>query len=607
MGDLDKNTTEYQEFLKFKKERQKRDIEQLKAGTADQILVNAAYYGNVDYSGTEDWLYTMGDAMNNYFEAKETRLAAREKRRNASKDSLNVHATNIETSGGALGTSYFNPAFDMVNKLKEQYADAADGIVDGKKVSKDEANRKMAELKMELSSFSTYIQTLKGAHLKRAESYNGGLVADLTDRQLNIVESCLNEENAVYIDVDGDGKKEFVWKNDKFDIRNKLAQFKEKHPELDEAWWDDEALIAENEEFHKFLQEGDDRQYFTEKDLDGAMPIADDEVGTQVIDGENTKRQDGENFHINGKGEGFDEISTRHNHENRVTDKNIQYFLRDNFTGDGSFKDTFGMREEFQEKDFDMFFSIVNNPNASSSIKELLVKMDSYGEDGKLTIEDFIYTEIQIEKWESDGFEDPTPNDGKITRDDIIKLISNDGDAMKYTGKTAVELENHLRDIAFEKIRNAVINPDHDSFNYDVSKTLVVDWFTNRDKIAYYGNGKYTIENMMKKGVWPDEDGIMVDENGVEHNIQDLTLEQYTERGGSIGMLNKEAGWWWNEEKISYKGPEGKYLTEEEYKELDKYIGGERKRNIYTKIEGGWDQHTKTMTSLKKPGSLNPK
>ena len=178
---------------------------------------------------------------------------------------------------------------------------------------------------------------------------------------------------------------------------------------------------------------------------------------------------------------------------------------------------------------------------------------------------------------------------------------------MKYTGKTAVELENHLKDIAFEKIRNAVINPDHDSFNYDVSKTLVVDWFTNRDKIAYYGNGKYTIENMMKKGVWPDEDGIMVDENGVEHNIQDLTLEQYTERGGSIGMLNKEAGWWWNEEKISYKGPEGKYLTEEEYKELDKYIGGERKRNIYTKIEGGWDQHTKTMTSLKKPGSLNPK
>ena len=131
-----------------------KNVTQLRGGKVDQTLVNAAYYGARDYSdsNTNNWMKTIGSAATSFFSAREIRKAAKDAERSRLMKTLEANALAVYTNSGAMGTEFFNIAFEHVEGIKNEFSQAV----------KDKDTKLQASLKVELNQYANEIKSLKG-------------------------------------------------------------------------------------------------------------------------------------------------------------------------------------------------------------------------------------------------------------------------------------------------------------------------------------------------------------------------------------------------------------------------------------------------------------
>ena len=114
------------------------------------------------------------------------------------------------------------------------------------------------------------------------------------------------------------------------------------------------------------------------------------------------------------------------------------------------------------------------------------------------------------------------------------------------------------------KIKDALLNVDNPNYNEDLTKNMLADFMTNRQRQMFYG-GDETYKNLL-----PNPGGRRADSenyyrnNKLYINGEEITsLDQYKEMGGSYQYL-KDQGYSWD--KKDGKWVQSKSFSKEEYK-----------------------------------------
>ena len=219
---------------------------------------------------------------------------------------------------------------------------------------------------------------------------------------------------------------------------------------------------------------------YTIEDINKIQNLAsrDFEGKEEYIKDEQLQAENGLLFKEDGTGEAFNSRKQTFTNEKRITKQNINFYINGDFTNDGtpSFKD------EFQNHpDFDL-------TKEDNVIFKALEASGKYP-DRPGSPEGFDLTDMP----------DPSPEIPGYSPDDLVKLAEN--------------------------VYNAVTDETADGYDFKITKSLVAEYMTLRQKNAFYGGNVSKIEEIDPE----DYDDI----------------DNYIADGGNIGYANKVMGYTW--------------------------------------------------------------
>ena len=289
--------TDYENPYQDKIDKDKKNLVKLRAGTANQQLMNAAYLGaRNEPPAVTTWMNAAESGLTSFTEAIDKSRKARQAEVDKMNGEIDTQIDTLTTTGFSLGETYYGAANEYTKQLREKYL-AAEG-------NPEEQNK----IKMELNVASQNIGTTKQAIEDIATAW--GINEDestlersaLDPKQKDIIKTVTNDANAIW-DYE---KNTFVWKN--------------QDPNSD---YFGETYTADQ------IQ---DIQKIASKDYDGKKTY---------IDSETTIGDNG-NRYANGEGgSAFNSNTQMHANKKLITKDNIRFYIHGDFTGDGtpSFKD----------------------------------------------------------------------------------------------------------------------------------------------------------------------------------------------------------------------------------------------------------------------------
>lgn len=449
----------------------KKNIVQLRAGTAEQSMINAAYMGArskpnmMEHMNLLDHFLTKTKA--GYTATKAVYEAKKEAERaelEALMKDIETDANNVINMSGSLPKGYFNKVYSHVEGLRNEYAEA--------KRSGDE--QKAAELRMQLNTLSTNIGSFKEGVLNNAQIINGNEgISDLSVLSLSqqrIVAAC-KEENAQFVDG------EIVWDN---------PRYKPQYLETD----DGEQI--ENPEY-----DPNEKQYFTLDDYNKSVVSKDYVFKESYLTLEKEMAQNGEMFRNGTSTEDFNENNQYKLNLDKITKENIQYLLRDDFNGDMTFEQSLD-----QHPDMMKFFDFESLP-----------------------VSEFLSAEFDDKDIDGDGVLDYTGEIDEMHDENTIfseTYLNSPSNIIKYDtdGNKIVTWEDFgsTPEEARTKLIETITQPDARNFDFNLSRGLVADFMTKRQKQLFYKNTKpFTLNEM------------------VAYNKKDV--QDFIDDGGSIGQL----------------------------------------------------------------------
>ena len=121
-------------------DKDKKNLIKLKAGTANQQLINAAYLGaRQEPPAAMDWLNAAESGLTSFTTALERGKAARQKEIDAMNGDIDSQIDNLTTTGFSLGENYYGAANEYTKQLREKYL-AAEGDPEAQNKIKMELN-----------------------------------------------------------------------------------------------------------------------------------------------------------------------------------------------------------------------------------------------------------------------------------------------------------------------------------------------------------------------------------------------------------------------------------------------------------------------------------
>jgi len=428
-----------------------------------------------------------------------------------------------------------NKVYENGGSLQQEYFDQAYDYTQTLRdeyVAAEESGdtKKALQIKGKLNAFATYIGTVKENITETAEMWKDDMLINpngMEPEQLSILKS-IDGSNAIIDMEDGTYK----WKNVDYDGT-----------------------------------EGS-KEFFTSEDLKGALPLK-DQVGKETLL-ENQKRllENAEAYRNGTSGSGFD-VKTNFDTNMKLINDADDYmsWVWDDQTGHGSFVDSLD-----QHPDFKNVFATINQGGSN------LAAIGLYDTNGDKTVDfrDFIDLSDPKLVGYKNAITTIAMRDGKsgISEEEMEEIMNN-GDMFKA-----------IEEITKGKLKDALTKKSNKNFNEDVTKSLVADFLTNRQRQMFYGeetvevdgkqvpkyqtlvpdktNPKARVKLGRKSSKYAKNKKIY-DENEGSLFIKGVKItspEQYVEAGGNWGYL-KEQGYSYNKDKemfqyvepVEHKGP----------------------------------------------------
>tara|TARA_A100001515_G_scaffold65919_1_gene52166 strand:- start:3179 stop:4642 length:1464 start_codon:yes stop_codon:yes gene_type:complete len=447
-------------------------------GDIQKQLLTGAYNIARANAPRYDTLNLIGQGIESFSKEVENRRAENKAKKDLIIGKIDGIVDGIYEKGGSMPQGYYDQAYDYANQLREEYILAEES---GDK-------KRAAQIRGQLNTFSTSIQTTKKSLEQYGETWREDALIpkeNMTPGQLNVLNS-FTEGNAVLIDG------VFQWKNNNYDPSNPNS-----------------------------------KEYFTEKDLDKALPLRDDVTKEAYLKDNNAVLESREKW-LNGEGGDFDYRSNYNKNmkliDNSIKTNGIQSLLYDDITGQGSFASTF--ESDTPHPDYTNFFKNMMTEDGLKNVKAIGL-YDNSG-DGIIGYEDFI--DMSVIPGYSEMDTDGTPG---ISNAELVAAIEKDP-----------SLEDKLKDLVAPKIKDALLNIDNPSYDENITKKLLNDFLTNRQRQMFYGGDSETYKTLV-----PNPGGRSADSknyyrrNKLYINGEEITsLDQYKEMGGSYKYL-KEQGY----------------------------------------------------------------
>ena len=237
----------------------------------------------------------------------------------------------------------------------------------------------------------------------------------------------------------------------------------------------------------------------------------------------------------------------------------MQSFIWDDITGFGSFADTIEDHPEFQN-----IFNVINNKDGLKN-NTAIALYDKNG-DGTVDFRDFMNEKAIQQYGIGAGLDDNS--DGIIDTEElksVMEKLNGPGgltfvtNLMNYNS----EFKSNIETMAKENLSKAILDVSNSSFNEDVTKNLLADFMTNRQKQMFQGDmvevdgvkvpkytqiipdkGNVTFETVT--GNDRKKTGLLKIDGHEIHSIDDLI-----EQGGNYGYL-QENGYTYNDHEDNW-------------------------------------------------------
>ena len=460
-------------------------------GNMQQRLISGAYSIARANAPRYDTLALIGQGIESFSNEMETRRANAKAEKDLIIGKIDGIVDDIYEKGGSMPQNYYDQAYDYANQLREEYILAEES---GDK-------KRAAQIRGQLNTFSTAIQTTKKSLEEYGETWRENSLIpkeNMTPGQLNILES-FTEGNAVLIDG------VFQWENNNYNPNDPNS-----------------------------------KQYFTEKDLDKALPLRDD-ITTEAYRKDNNTILENREKWLNGTGSDFDYRSQYNSNmtliNTSIKTNGIQSLLYDDITGQGSFASTFD--SDTPHPDYTNFFENMMTEDGLKNVKAFAL-YDKSGDD-VVGYEDFI-PDISVLPGYS-GMD--TDEDGKVSNAELMAAIEKDKEA-------GGSLEQTVKNLVAPKIKDALLNIDNPSYDENITKKLLNDFLTNRQRQIFYGGDSETYKTLVPDGGRKN----YYKRNKLYINGEEVTsLEQYKEMGGSYKYLQEQGYIWDNKDGKWNKKP----------------------------------------------------
>tara|TARA_R100001082_G_C4366042_1_gene161975 strand:+ start:3617 stop:4996 length:1380 start_codon:yes stop_codon:yes gene_type:complete len=281
-----------------------KNLVKLKAGTANQQLINAAYLGaRQEPPAAMDWLNAAQSGLTSFTTALAEGKAARQKEIDVMNGDIDSQIDTLITSGFSLGENYYSAANEYTKQLREKFL-AAEGdpeLQNKIKMELNVASQSIAGTKTAIEE----IATAWGTNPDESDLERNGL----SPKQLDIIKTVTapNGANAIW----DYNKNTFVWQDP-----------------------------------------NDPSKIYTVKDVqDIQKQYSRDYAGKErYIKDEQAEREFGLAYKQGEQGaEAFNFEKKLLNNEKRITKENVNFYINGDFTNDGTpnFKETFKNHPDF--------------------------------------------------------------------------------------------------------------------------------------------------------------------------------------------------------------------------------------------------------------------
>ena len=267
--------------------KDKKNLVQLKVGTANQQLINAAYLGaRKEPPAVVTWMNAAESGLTSFTEAIDKSKKIKQAKTDEMNGKIDSQIDTLTTTGFSLGKTYYSAANDYTKKKRQEYLEA-------------EGNPELQnQIKMELNVASQNIGTTKQTIEDIATAWGASdeestlVRSGLSDKQNDIIDTVTNDANAVW----SDEENTFVWKS---------------------------PLTGET---------------YTAKQINDIQKIAsrDYEGQKTYIDDESTIGDEGNKYKNGLGGSAFNANTRTHSNLKRINKDNINFFVNGDFTNDGT-------------------------------------------------------------------------------------------------------------------------------------------------------------------------------------------------------------------------------------------------------------------------------
>ena len=498
--------------------KDKENLEQLKMGTPDQVLINAAYLGRRAVANNDAQLIldSVGSVFDDFLDQHNKIKLANKLARDATIEDFKTYSQSVLDAGSAMGTHAYNKVYDGVDALKKEYITAVE----------NEDEKTQALIRSQLNGLSTTLKTMNDTIMINSDTITDEnmLTKGLTSKQEDILDVC-KEENLQW-----DFKKNTLYWQKIDDNGN---------------------IISERYDF---------------EDYDKAtqnLTIAHDTMKT-IKDETIQVKSDGVGFADGSNPDDFNYNTQHATNKKHINKNNINSLMHDDiFPGAQTFVEAIKDHPDLSaERLLDLFSSDDKVPNYTR------IKIFDTTKDNKLSIEDFLlqhfidnpdllnryedqsgnkYIEYKGEDYDGDG-------DGILQQDELEELLNQNPD-----------LKNKMEGIIRDKMISVITNSDDDNYDFDVSRNVLAEYLTLHQRNMFYGGD-------------PDEVmDLQIDMTANQHK----TAQEIIDAGGNIGLIQQKYIYVTKDmadavkmslSKISWKNPRGrtvygKWMTREEYEE----------------------------------------
>ena len=480
-------------------------------GMQDRLIKGAYLSARAD-APDYGWMNAVSSGINAFGEEMETKKANKKAEHDEIMGQIQTNVDEIYAAGGSMPQEYFDQAFTYTEQLREEYFEAVQsGDV-----------KKQHQIKAKLNTFSTGIQNTKKSLEEGATLIKDGMLINsegLTPEQKNIMNSI--KKGTAELDMESGSYK---WR----------------------------AVDVNGE---PILDENGQQKYYTEEDYDGALVMRDDVNKEAYLSANKTIVEGGDSWR-NGEGPEFDSETNRKANIKIIdasikSQGNMQSMIWDDITGFGSFAETIETHPEFV-KYFDEDLEYFNMKDGLTN--NAAIGLYDKDKDGHVSYADFI---------DADSYPQYDLDGNGFVSDDELNTVYKDNPAVRET----------ITKLAKEKIKHALLNPAKGQ--EDLTKGMLADFMTNRQKQMFYGNKTTTLTSgevvPIHQTLVPDPgnpdaeiqlgyksrssraiDGVREKNEGslFINGVEITSPEQYVDAGGSWGYLQSQGYTYDNGKKV---------------------------------------------------------